>query len=247
MRLEDSYLHVPGHTSSPSSEDSSLFRQRPDDPSVLPSLRRHQWGHLLALGNLTLKIEKTVSADLLPRPSGVGERQGVEGEAVETLSSNSRGRESSESERVTKFRLGWSWEEVCSVLVGGEPACVTGEGSSLMVEWSTPTEVALLRTLQHLKQRYHLFGGTAAGQQAAKEGQSRLVSSPRPAQEAGENERESVKKGTDVESASGSTTEEGATFTGSVLGQLALSFRFNDANAFIYGLSPSTVANTKMH
>ena len=82
LRLEDAYLHVPGHTPSQASEDSALFRQRPDDPSVLPSLRRHQWGHLLALGNLTLKIEKTISSH---SQSGVAEKEkeGVEDEKIE--------------------------------------------------------------------------------------------------------------------------------------------------------------------
>ena len=38
---------------------------------------------------------------------------------------------------------------------------MSGEGASLMVEWSTPTAVALLRTLEHLKQRYDFFSGTS--------------------------------------------------------------------------------------
>ena len=266
LRLEDAYLHVPGHTPSQASEDSALFRQRPDDPSVLPSLRRHQWGHLLALGNLTLKIEKTISSH---SQSGVAEKEkeGVEdekieekdSEEVETLSSDSGARvgggwrEGGEGGANSRCESDvWSWRKVVSVLGSGEPGVLTGEGSSLMVEWSRPTQVALLRTLSHLKQHYRLFGGGTAvaarsnetGQWTVQEGQTVPVSSPlQSAQDDEGNDGVSVGEGAGLESVSGPVDEDNTITTiGSVLHSLSkmtLSFHFTDANAFIYGLTPS--------
>lgn len=218
MRLEDTYLHVPGYH--PSSSDSSVFRQRPDDPTVLPSLHRHHWGHLLALGNLTLKIEKLLAVD-----SGAPKQQQKDEKINAALQSD----EAQEKGRSVPSLLksGWDWK---TVLLMGEPASITGEGSSLMLEWSTPIAVALLRTVQHLQQRYKLFGtiktSADGGNVAEDGGQDSLAPTE---------ERESDRNSTSV-----MKTSEGANVFHH-LSQVALSFRFTDANAFVYGLTPGTV------
>ena len=233
LRLEDSYLHVPGHTPS-HTPSSKVFRQRPDDPSVLPSLRRHQWGHLFALGNLTLKAEKTLSTNTQSGP--VGTQRPEDTPQGETLPSSLR-----ESERGEVTML-W-WKEVLGVLVGGHPLSVVGEGSNLMLEWSTPTEVALLETLQHLRQSYHLFGGSErAGGTGSSVGQSRVVSTLQSAQKVNMNGSTVAEmKEAAVESAADTKTEESGSLVGRLLDsftKLSLSFHFTDANAFIYGLTP---------
>ena len=187
-----------------------------------------------------------------------GEEEGEDGKVgndratVETNLSSDLG----EGERDSKERgvgselVGlWSWKKVVSVFTGGEPMVLTGEGSSLMLEWSRPTEVALMRTLQHLKQHYGLFGGgttpavvTAArsdetGQWTIQEGQTIPVpSSPGSAQENG------TVSVAGVDSVTEPGVEESATTIGRVLHSLSkmtLSFHFTDANVFIYGLTPS--------
>ena len=233
LRLEDSYLHVPGHTPS-HTPSSKVFRQRPDDPSVLPSLRRHQWGHLLALGNLTLKAEKTLSTNTQSGP--VDTQRPEDTPQGETLPSSLR---ESVREEVTML---W-WKEVLGVLVGGHPLSVVGEGSNLMLEWSTPTEVALLETLQHLRQSYHLFGGSErAGGIGSSVGQSSTLQSAQEVNMNGSTVAEM--KEAAVESAADTKTEESGSLVGRLLDsltKLSLSFHFTDANAFIYGLTPGTI------
>lgn len=58
LRLEDSYLHVPGFH--PSNDSPAVFQQRVDNPKVLPSLHKHLWGRPVALGSLILKAEKDI-------------------------------------------------------------------------------------------------------------------------------------------------------------------------------------------
>ena len=217
MRLEDTYLHVPGYH--PSSSDSSVFRQRPDDPTVLPSLHRHHWGHLLALGNLTLKIEKLLAVEPASRAPKQQEKDEVSSQSDEAPG---KGRSVP-----SLLKSGWDWK---TVLLMGEPATITGEGSSLMVEWSTSIAVALLRTVQHLQQRYKLFGtiktSADGGNVAEDGGQGSLA----PTEEI-----ESDRNSTSVLK----TSDDANVFHH--LGQVALSFRFTDANAFVYGLTPGTV------
>ena len=66
---------------------------------------------------------------------------------------------SNEEEGVWEGSGVW-WREVVG---GGGPVVVTGEGSSLMLEWSSPTAQAVLRTLQHLTEHYQLFQTPPSG------------------------------------------------------------------------------------
>ena len=189
------------------------------------------------------------------------EKEGVEDEKIEEKSREietdsgarvgGRGREGGEGGASSRCESGvWSWRKVVSVLGSGEPGVLTGEGSSLMVEWSRPTQVALLRTLSHLKQHYRLFGGGTAvaarsnetGQWTVQEGQTEPVSSP--LQSTQDDDGVSVGEAAGLESVSGPVDEDNTITTiGSVLHSLSkmtLSFHFTDANAFIYGLTPST-------
>ena len=132
------------------------------------------------------------------------------------------------------------WKEILGVLVGGHPLSVVGEGSNLMLEWSTPTEVALLETLQHLRQSYHLFGGSERdGETESSVGQS---STPQSAQKVDMNGSTVAEmKEAAAESAADTKTEESGSLVGRFLdslSKLSLSFHFTDANAFIYGLTP---------
>ena len=54
--VSDSYLQVPG--CHPMLDNPAFFYQRSDDPSVLPSLRKHLWGRVMSLGRLALQLEK---------------------------------------------------------------------------------------------------------------------------------------------------------------------------------------------
>lgn len=96
-----------------------------------------------------------------------------------------------------------------------------------MLEWSTPIAVALLRTLQHLQQRYKVFGtiktSADGGNVAEDGGQGSLA----PTEER-ESDLNSMK-----------TSDSADIFHH--LSQVALSFRFTDANAFVYGLTPGSV------
>ena len=234
VRLEDSYLHVPG--CDPSSDPSPVFRQRPDDPTVLPSLRRHQWGRLLALGNLTLKIEKSLAVEAIPTKKQTANKKRDDSGIIE----GSDAKETKKSSPLL-LRPGWTWEDFIDVLVTGKQASVTGEGSSLMVEWSTPTAVALLRTLQHLKQHYKLFGvgaGSEAQESTAGDHQPASVSLDKT-----EDERSKVDSSTDLLQ-SETPTAASQTYSGKVLqglSKVALSFHFTDANAFVHGVTPGDV------
>ena len=163
-------------------------------------------------------------------------------------------RESKESGTNSGFGSGvWSWKEILGVFVSGEPAVLAGEGSSLMVEWSRPTEIALLQTLQHLRQHYHLFGGGVVaarsdetGQWTTQEGQTEPISSS--LQSPQKDERDN-RAGTGGECTSYSVAEGDSCTIGRVLhslSKMALSFHFTDANAFIYGLTPSTVSTMSL-
>jgi len=114
VRLEDSYLHVPGFH--PNISNSAYYRQRVDNPGVLPSLRKHLWGRTISLGSLTLKAEKDIGMK-------------------------------SEGSTGTK-----------EIMFLNDPMRVSGEGCSLMLEWSKPTEVTLARALWYMKQEYKFSG-----------------------------------------------------------------------------------------
>ena len=136
----------------------------------------------------------------------------------------------------------WSWEDFIDMLVTGKQASVTGEGSSLMVEWSTPTAVALLRTLQHLKQHYQLFVVRTSSEtqgSGARDGQSAATSLD-----------ETDYEGSHVDSAATDLMQNEMSATASRtyiakvlrrLSEVALSFHFTDANAFVYGVTPGDV------
>ena len=113
VRLEDSYLHVPGFH--PNINNPAYYQQHVDNPAVLPSLRKHLWGRAVSLGSLMLKAEKDIGMK-------------------------------SEGSTVAK-----------EVIFLNDPLRISGEGHSLMLEWSKPTAVTLLRSLEHVKQKYNLF------------------------------------------------------------------------------------------
>ena len=124
------------------------------------------------------------------------------------------------------------------MLLTGERASVAGEGSNLMVEWSTPTAVALLRMLQHLKQHYKLLGKING------------ASSEKARVHVAEDEHECTstsvltEKNRNLSSSDlmqNGTRVDGRADSASVfqrLSEVALSFRFTGANAFVYGLTP---------
>lgn len=125
----------------------------------------------------------------------------------------------------------WNWKDILSLLLVGEPVVVSGEGSSLMLEWSTPTAVALLRTLQHLKEHYQLFSSSGRTTHTEKRKEKSTVN------------RENRGDHPDSDSCVPSVVESGVD-TSDVfqsLGRTALSFHFTDTNAFIYGLTPGTL------
>ena len=130
---------------------------------------------------------------------------------------------------------GCSWWNIVSVLAQScDGASITGEGSSVMVEWSTPTAATLLRTLQHLKEHYKLFGAIEAGKD---DGDLHVAS---------DEEQELVVARSTTEKEQESTADQGTTAfdTASVLqslSKMALSFKFTDANAFFYDLIPGKI------
>ena len=108
VRMEDTYLQIPGYH--PMVDNPTFYRQRADNPQVLPSLHKHLWGRIASLGSLTLMAERGVYV--------VNGNQG----------------------NIVKFT--------------NDPLTLSGEGGSLMLEWSQPTVVALARMLQHIQQQY---------------------------------------------------------------------------------------------
>ena len=250
--MEDSYLHIPGYNPTLSSE-STVFRPRPDDPTVLPSLHRHQWGHLLALGSLTLKAEKHIAqtVDLSSVTEAVQDGDTLSSKTTLIETNTRKGRSIP-----SIFVSSWDWRNIVSVLMTGEQAPVTGEVSSLMVEWSTPTTVALLKTLQHLKQHYNLFGGVSAGKSTVKKANESLVAVQLAAMVDRGIQSSSTKEelvsterqlDSNVMSHLDSVHNDNYTSGGddgwfdSVMQGLStmnLTFRITDANAFIYGVMP---------
>ena len=124
LRIEDAYLHVPGYH--PTLDNSAFFRQRTDDPSVLPSLRKHLWGRVASLGSLILKAEKGIIITNRTTDSSTSPPVG---------------------DSVVKFT--------------NDPLKIVGDGSSLMLEWSQPTVVAVARAVHHLKCEYKMFSLSA--------------------------------------------------------------------------------------
>ena len=77
--MEDAYVHVPGFH--PALNNPTFYRQRTDNPRVLPSLHKHLWGRTASLGSLILKTEKeiAITRGTGPSPSSTSIRgQGVE-------------------------------------------------------------------------------------------------------------------------------------------------------------------------
>lgn len=180
VRLEDSYLHVPGFH--PTINNSAYYQQHVDNPAVLPSLRKHLWGRAVSLGSLMLKAEKDIG---VKSEGSAGTREAI---------------------------------------FLNEPLRVSGEGHSLMLEWSKPTAVTLLRSLEHVKQKYNLFSGPSRtpGRDKAK-----------------------LNVSSEQTDASGDSIGGGADShdSGSVWERLSLQgmdtrFQLMDVNAFVYGLTP---------
>ena len=123
LRIEDTYIHVPGYH--PTIDNPTFFRQRTDDPTVLPSLHKHLWGRVASLGSLILKAEKEIVVPSRTTDSSLSS----------LLSSGGHG--------VVKFT--------------NDPLKIVGDSSSLILEWSQPTVVAVARALHHLKCEYKVL------------------------------------------------------------------------------------------
>ena len=153
MRVSDTYLHVPGFH--PSINNPVFFEQRVDDPSVLPSLHKHLWGRLASLGCLTLQLEKKLhlrhrtSHSSLLRSKSSEEGVGGEEEWGDGEEQWSEGQEGVRGE----VEGAWGVEEV-GVDFGDEPAVLSGEARSVMLEWSRPSVVTLAKTLDHCQREY---------------------------------------------------------------------------------------------
>ena len=107
------------------------------------------------------------------------------------------------------------------VLFLNEPLRVSGEGHSLMLEWSKPTAVTLLRSLEHVKQKYNLFSS--------------------PSRTLG-HDKAKLNVSSEQTDASGDSNGGGAD-SGGVWERLSLQgmdmrFQLMDVNAFVYGLTP---------
>lgn len=184
VRLEDSYLHVPGFH--PNISNSAYYRQRVDNPGVLPSLRKHLWGRAISLGSLTLKAEKDIGMK-------------------------------SEGSTGTK-----------EIMFLNDPMRVSGEGCSLMLEWSKPTEVTLARALRHMKQEYKFSG------------------IPSRTSDGDRNKQDLLSKKVNVSGVSEgeiSTVDPHTSRSVGVLERLGvhavdLKFQLMDVNVFMYGLTP---------
>ena len=177
VRVEDAYIHVPGYH--PTLDNPTFYRQRTDNPRVLPSLHKHLWGRAASLGSLILKAEKEIIVtrvtDSSPSPST-----------------------SSGGQSVVKFT--------------NDPLKVVGDGSCLMLEWSQPTTVALVRAIHHIKCEYKLF--SSSSEAADSSGEKRDISEKR-------------------------TTWQSSLLK--ELPPVDLKFRLTDINAFLYSLVPGTV------
>ena len=106
-----------------------------------------------------------------------------------------------------------------------EPLRVSGEGHSLMLEWSKPTAVTLLRSLEHVKQKYNLFSGP----------------SRTPGRDKAKLNLSSEQTDTSGDSNGGGAADSHD--SGSVWERLSLQgmdtrFQLMDVNAFVYGLTP---------
>lgn len=170
-------------------------------------------------------MEKTLALSVTPKAQGRGEME-VTQEAKTNASLEERGAENG----LPWWGKGWK-----GLLLGGEHSAITGEGSSLMLEWSTPTAVAVLRTLTHLSQHYKLFG--TAGKDQSQSSQSPALQTDLTRQEG----RQESSELTPREAPSGGSS--GLPDVHQCLNEIALSFHFTDANAFVYGLTPGTICN----
>ena len=110
------------------------------------------------------------------------------------------------------------------VLFLNEPLRVSGEGHSLMLEWSKPTAVTLLRSLEHVKQKYNLFSSPSRtlGHDKAKLN----VSSEQTGTSGDSNGR-----GAD-------SHDSGGVWERLSLQGMDMKFQLMDVNAFVYGLTP---------
>lgn len=176
--MEDAYVHVPGYH--PTLDNPTFYRQRTDNPRILPSLHKHLWGRAASLGSLILKAEKEIIITRGTDPSPSTSTPGPEGHSV------------------VKFT--------------NDPLKVVGDGSCLMLEWSQPTTVALVRAIHHIECEYKL-----------------LSSSSEAADSSGGEKRDASEKRTTWQS---SLLKE--------LPPIDLKFRLTDINAFLYSLVPGT-------
>ena len=78
--MEDAYVHVPGYH--PALDNPAFYRQRTDNPRVLPSLHKHLWGRAASLGSLILKTEKEIIITRGTHPSSSSTSAGGQGVEV---------------------------------------------------------------------------------------------------------------------------------------------------------------------
>ena len=105
---------------------------------------------------------------------------------------------------------------------GCDPLRISGEGCGLMLEWSKPTVVTVIKALAHLKQEYQLLGG-AHGLTGSCLAETGAVLG---AEE--EKKQEISKDGQDDSNVVGGETGF----------QVEVKVQFTAVNAFVYGLTP---------
>ena len=115
--------------------------------------------------------------------------------------------------------------EAKEVIFLNDPLRISGEGHSLMLEWSKPTAVTLVRSLEHVKQKYNLFNRTP-GRDKAKLNVSNEQSDASGDSNGG---------GEDL---TVDTHASGGVWEGLSLQGMDVKFQLMDVNAFVYGLTP---------
>ena len=118
--------------------------------------------------------------------------------------------------------------EAKEVIFLNDPLRISGEGHSLMLEWSKPTAVTLVRSLEHVKQKYNLFNGPSRtpGRDKAKLNVSNKQSDASGDSNGG---------GEDL---TVDSHDSGGVWEGLSLQGMDVKFQLMDVNAFVYGLTP---------
>ena len=118
--------------------------------------------------------------------------------------------------------------EAKEVIFLNDPLRISGEGHSLMLEWSKPTAVTLVRSLEHVKQKYDLFSGPS--RTPSRDKAKLNVSNERSAASGDSNGG-----GEDL---TVNSHDSGGVWEGLSLQGMDVKFQLMDVNAFVYGLTP---------